>query len=157
MIFELKTIGDFGIILTLLSILIIYFGKLIAKVRKIKEVSILNEGILGFSFLIMYALVPLLIIYCIINIKYLQTSIFTLLIGLILIIIQFVIILIYQPNNKIKTNWWFTIKGIFFCTISIGITYYFFRINNLFYIIISLIFDIILLTYIAIKKENKLK
>ena len=70
MIFELKTIVDFGIILTIISILVIYFGKLIVNVRKIKKATILNEGILGFSFLGMYVLIPILAIYYLTHLKF---------------------------------------------------------------------------------------
>ena len=155
---ELNSLGDFAIILTIISILVIYFGKLIVKIKKIKKATILNEGILGFAFLSMYVLVPSLAIYAIINIKYFSSNVFPFLMGLGLILIQFVIFLIYKPkeDKKNEIRWGFKIGAVLLCIISFSITYYFIKKSNIFYLIVSLLFNIIILTFIAIK-EGKLK
>jgi heme A synthase len=156
---EINSVVDLGIIFTIISVLVIYFGKLIIKIKKMKKTTILEEGVIGFSFLGLYVLLPLLIIYFLVNANFFLNNWKSQIFWVCLIIVQFVIFLLYQNRNKsekVKIKWGFIILGVLFASISLGITYYFLNSNNPLFFTISLLFNIIILTFIAIK-ENKLK
>jgi len=160
MIFEIKNTFDFSILLILISILIIYFGKIIVKVRKIKKATILEEGVMGFSFAGLYILIPLLTIYYLMNFHFFETNWKLNLFWIGLVLVQLALLTTHkkqQKEKRIEVNWKLVIWRIILSIISIAITYYFWEINNLFYFITSLLFNIIILTLIAIKENQTIK
>lgn len=148
-----------GIIVTLSSIALIYFGKIIKKSFGKKKDDLLEEGLSGFFFLVMYLLIPSLIIYIIFNLtKYINQPTYYSLIGLFLIIIQSLILSIYSPKRqKCKKGYWkFTIKGVILSTISLFITYLFMLKVDFFFGTVSALFNFLILTFIAIKETKYL-
>jgi hypothetical protein len=145
-----------AVIITISSILIIYFGKIIIRSLGKKD-DLLEEGLSGFWFLTMYLIIPSLVIFIATNlIKYsLQWKLN--LLYVILICTQFIIFLIYTPKrNKTKKGYWkFTISGLILNTISLLICYYLRK--DFFFFTISILFEFLILTFIAIKEVNYLK
>ncbi|MFA7707976.1 MAG: hypothetical protein WCX73_03430 [Candidatus Pacearchaeota archaeon] len=154
---KLADIATFlGIVITISSILILYFGKIIRGSMGDKKSNLLTEGLGGFLFLIIYLIIPSLIIYLGINLKEYASQFIGNLIGLVLIIIQAIIFFIYETRkskkNKYKTNWRYCILGIIASLISLGITFYFIYQKDLFFSVVSILFSFMILTFIAIKR-----
>jgi len=148
-----------GIVVTLLSIMLIYFGKIIRKSFGKKKDNLLEEGLSGFFFLVMYFIIPLLIIFITTNLLRYSTQLRYTVWGCLLIVVQFTILSIYAPKRKKckKGYWRFTIIGAFLSFISLSITYYFILEKDLFFSTVSILFNFLILTLIAIKETKYLK
>lgn len=155
---QINNIIDLGILITVFGLFFSFIGKLIKKSRRDMITDSQSEFLESFRFITIYIIVPILLLYSIINLDYLRRNLFYLLFSAILILIQFLYIIILENLIKVKIDIKLLNFYLFIISFSNMINIYLIskigiRINNFLFIIISILIGFDIISFIAIKEN----
>jgi len=148
----IDTTIDLALVVTLIGVLITYFGKLIIRAKKEVCRDVTSEVLEGLFFIMYYLVFPISILYLII--KSINTLINIIPILIVLINTILIFIILWEIKEE-KSNLLFTIINGVFALLSIFSVYFIIITNtNIIFIMVSSMFLFLILTLSAIVYAN---